>query len=97
MPLRMPQILSDTQIQSALACLPAWKVEHGELTRTAVFADFLQAMAFVNRVAGLAESAGHHPDMDIRYNKVRLGLCTHDAGGITQKDMNLAQEIDKNL
>jgi len=93
----MPQILSDTQIQAALAGLPAWKVERGELPRTAVFADFLQAMAFVNRVADLAESAGHHPDLDIRYNKVRLGLCNHDAGGITQKDMNLARAIDKNL
>ena len=54
-------------------------------------------MEFVNKVAELAEAAGHHPDIDIRYNRVRLGLTTHDAGGITEKDINLAQEIERNL
>jgi 4a-hydroxytetrahydrobiopterin dehydratase len=93
----MREILSDTQLQAAIAGLPAWKLEHGELTRTAVLKDFKQAMEFVNKVAELAEAAGHHPDIDIRYNRVRLGLTTHDAGGITEKDINLAQEIERNL
>jgi 4a-hydroxytetrahydrobiopterin dehydratase len=93
----MREILSDTQLQEALASLPAWRLEHGELTRTAVLQDFKQAMEFVNRVAELAEAACHHPDIDIRYNNVRLGLITHDAGGITEKDINLAQEIERNL
>ncbi len=94
--MRMPEIIADTQLQAALLSLPAWKLEQGELTRTVVFQDFKQAMGFVNRVAELAEAKGHHPDIDIRYNKVRLGLVTHDAGGITEKDLRLAQEIERN-
>jgi 4a-hydroxytetrahydrobiopterin dehydratase len=65
------------------------------LTRTFVFKDFLASLAFVNQVAGLAEKAGHHPDIDIRYNKVRLGLVTHSAGGLTAKDFDLAAAINK--
>ena len=59
------------------------------------FEDFLAAMRFVNKVAELAESAGHHPDIDIRYSKVRLALVTHDAGGLTSKDFDLAAQADK--
>ena len=91
----MTRKLDETQIQASLASLPKWKLEQGELVQTAVFADFRQAMNFVNHVADLAEKAGHHPDIDIRYNKVRLALVTHDAGGITQNDISLAQDIDK--
>ena len=54
-------------------------------------------MAFVNRVAALAESAGHHPDIDIRYNQVLLGLVSHDAGGITERDTSMAGRIDREL
>lgn len=91
----MPQKLNETQIQAALPTLPHWKLEQGELVQTATFQDFVQAMSFVNRVAELAENAGHHPDIDIRYNRVRLALVTHDAGGITQNDISLAQNIDQ--
>jgi 4a-hydroxytetrahydrobiopterin dehydratase len=70
-------------------------MENGELTRTFTFADFRAALGFVNRVGELAEAAGHHPDIDIRYNKVRLGLVTHDSGGITAKDFDLAGKIDQ--
>ena len=59
------------------------------------FADFRAALAFVNRVGELAERAGHHPDIDIRYNTVTLTLCTHDAGGLTTKDFELARAIDR--
>lgn len=65
---------------------PGWEHVGGELMRTFGFADFVTAMVFVNRVAALAEKLGHHPDIDIRYNKVRLGLVTHDAGGISTRD-----------
>jgi 4a-hydroxytetrahydrobiopterin dehydratase len=82
--------LSPDEIKASLALLPAWSVEQGELVRQFEFKDFLGSIAFVNSVAQLAEAAGHHPDIDIRYNKVRLALVTHDAGGITSKDFELA-------
>jgi 4a-hydroxytetrahydrobiopterin dehydratase len=82
--------LSETEIASRLKSLPDWKVEGGELTRTFAFKDFVASLAFVNKVGDLAEKAGHHPDIDIRYNRVRLALVTHDAGGITAKDFDLA-------
>jgi 4a-hydroxytetrahydrobiopterin dehydratase len=78
-----------------MRALPAWKVEAGELTRTFLFEDFRAAIRFVNRIAEVAEEAGHHPDIDIRYNRVRLGLTTHDAGGLTAKDFDLAACIGK--
>jgi 4a-hydroxytetrahydrobiopterin dehydratase len=87
--------LAATEITLRLDTLPAWRIEAGELVRTFHFEDFLAALRFVNRVAGLAEKAAHHPDIDIRYNKVRLGLVTHDAGGLTAKDFDLATEVDK--
>jgi 4a-hydroxytetrahydrobiopterin dehydratase len=89
--------LDESQIQASLQNLPQWTLEQGELVRTATFDDFQQAMKFVNHVAELAENAAHHPDIDIRYNKVRLALVTHDAGGITQNDMSLAQDIEKKI
>lgn len=87
--------LSSAEIQSRMGTVPAWKVEGGELTRTFAFKDFRASMAFVNKLADLAEEAQHHPDIDIRYNKVRLGLVTHDAGGLTAKDFDLAARADK--
>jgi 4a-hydroxytetrahydrobiopterin dehydratase len=91
----MSNKLDESQIQASLQNLPQWKLEQGELVQNATFDDFTQAMKFVNQVAELAENAGHHPDIDIRYNKVRLALVTHDAGGITQNDISLAQDIEK--
>jgi len=87
--------LSDHEIKSRLVSVPDWQIESGELVRTFLFKDFPAALAFVNKVGDLAENAGHHPDIDIRYNKVRLALVTHDAGGITQKDFDLAAGADK--
>ncbi len=87
--------LPDSEIRSRLGSLPGWQIEAGELTRTFIHQDFRGALAFVNRVGELAEKAGHHPDMDIRYNKVRLSLVTHDAGGLTAKDFDLAASVDK--
>jgi 4a-hydroxytetrahydrobiopterin dehydratase len=62
--------------------------------REATLKDFVATMSFVNQVAAKAEAAGHHPDIDIRYNKVRLALVSHDAGGLTQKDFDLAAAIE---
>ena len=87
--------LSAQQISSLLSSLPDWRIEGGELVRTFKFQDFVTALAFVNRVGELAEKAGHHPDIDIRYNKVRLALVTHDAAGLTKKDFDLASQADK--
>ena len=83
-------ILSPDVAQSRLANLPGWQIESGELVRTFEFSDFVAALRFVNRVGELAEEAGHHPDIDIRYNRVRLALVTHSAGGLTDKDFDLA-------
>ncbi len=87
--------LSEQQIDAHLKVVPAWKVDSGELTRTFSFKDFREALEFVNKVGELAEGAGHHPDIDIRYNRVRLALVTHDAGGLTAKDFDLASAVDK--
>jgi 4a-hydroxytetrahydrobiopterin dehydratase len=85
--------LSPAEIAAKLVSLPGWSLEKDELVREFKFADFLGSIAFVNSVAKLAEAAGHHPDIDIRYNKVRLALTTHDAGGISAKDFDLAAKI----
>ena len=73
---------------------PDWSLEGQEISRTFTFADFNEAMGFVNRVALAAEVADHHPDIDIRWNKVTLTLSTHSEGGLTEKDLDLAAEID---
>jgi 4a-hydroxytetrahydrobiopterin dehydratase len=86
--------LTDGEVRERLTSLPNWKLEHGEIVRQTSFKDFLDAMDFVNQVAGAAEAAGHHPDIDIRYNKVRLALVSHDAGGLTRRDFDLASAIE---
>lgn len=87
--------LSPQETQSSLSRLPGWKIESGELVKTFQFQDFRGSLRFVDRVGELAEKAGHHPDIDIRYNRVRLGLVTHDAGGITGKDFDLAFQVEQ--
>ena len=89
------QALTVQEAASRLKTLPQWAIEGGELARTFAFKDFAAALAFVNRVGSLAEAAGHHPDIDIRYNRVRLGLVTHDSGGLTELDFRLAAETDR--
>jgi 4a-hydroxytetrahydrobiopterin dehydratase len=87
--------LAQQQANALLGSVPAWDIQGGELIRTFQFKDFRASLGFVNRVGELAEQAGHHPDIDIRYNKVRLALVTHDEGGITTKDFDLAAQADK--
>lgn len=87
--------LSPTEIKAALTRLPQWQRRGTIIRRTFVFKDFPAAIRFVNAVARRAEKAWHHPDVDIRWNKVTLTLTTHDAGGLTEKDFALAAEFDK--
>jgi 4a-hydroxytetrahydrobiopterin dehydratase len=91
----MTKKLTAPQIKAALAAVPQWKKQGCNITRTREFEDFVSAIKFVNRVAKLAEQAGHHPDIDIRWNKVVLTLSTHDAGGLTEKDFSLAARFDR--
>jgi len=92
----MPR-LSDSELAAAMHALPEWQLEDGKLIRDYTFPDFVAAIAFVNSVAALAESANHHPDIDIRYNQVRLALISHDSGGLTKRDIKLAAKIDAEL
>ena len=87
--------LDEPGIILALAALPEWR-RHGQIiSRTFQFKDFPAAMKFVHLVADLAEQAQHHPDIDVRWNKVTLALTTHDAGGLTEKDFALARQGDE--
>ena len=86
--------LSVAEINSLHANAPLWMSNGEEISRAWMFRDFGDAMIFVNRVAELAQSHEHHPDILIRYNKVALTLTTHDSGGLTNKDFWLAQQID---
>jgi 4a-hydroxytetrahydrobiopterin dehydratase len=86
--------LTDAEIRSRLAAVPGWQLDGQEIQRTFQFGDFVAALAFVNRVGALAEAAGHHPDIDIRYSRVTLSLTTHDAGGLTARDFDLAAQIE---
>jgi 4a-hydroxytetrahydrobiopterin dehydratase len=86
--------LTAAQIKSALAAARDWKKKNAVISRTFQFKDFPAAIKFVSAVAKIAEEAWHHPDIDIRWNKVTLALTTHDAGGLTKKDFALAKKFD---
>ena len=88
-------VLSTAQIETALANLDGWAYTDGALTRTFRFADFVHAVDFVEHLADVAESMQHHPDIDIRYNKVTLRLATHSAGGVTARDVELAAALSR--
>jgi 4a-hydroxytetrahydrobiopterin dehydratase len=90
----MKETLSDIEIQRRLGSLPGWTRKGDTLTKTYQFRDFTGSMELVNNIARVAERANHHPDIDIRFNKVTCSLTTHDAGGITKKDLDLATEIE---
>ncbi|HKH79108.1 MAG TPA: 4a-hydroxytetrahydrobiopterin dehydratase [Solirubrobacteraceae bacterium] len=90
-------LLSDAEIEQRLATVGEWRRrERDSIVRELDFADFAGAIAFVNRVAELAERANHHPDMLVHgYNRVRLTCSTHSAGGLTDADFELAAAIDR--
>jgi 4a-hydroxytetrahydrobiopterin dehydratase len=87
--------LTDSEVQAALRELPDWKLANGMLEKTYEHPTFPEAIVFVNVVAHLAELANHHPDVDIRYSKITLRLVTHDSGGITAKDVDLAKRVEE--
>jgi 4a-hydroxytetrahydrobiopterin dehydratase len=92
-----PKKLSDEEIHMGLGKLAGWELRDGRLRKQFTFRTFLRALVFVNSVAYLAESAGHHPDITINYNKVTLRLLTHSEGALTDRDFALAQELDAKL
>ena len=85
--------LDDDEIREALVALAGWERLGDEIVATFELLTFLEAIAFVDRIAVLAEAADHHPDLDIRYRRVRVALSTHDAGGLTRRDLDLAGQI----
>jgi 4a-hydroxytetrahydrobiopterin dehydratase len=87
--------LNSRQIELRLKTVPRWSRRARTIRREFRFAGFLASVAFVNRVAKRAEKANHHPDIDIRWNKVKLALTTHSEGGLTAKDFSLARECDR--
>ena len=89
----MPKF-TPAQIKAALPSVPGWKTTGGNIVRTFQFKDFVAAIRFVKATAKLAEDANHHPDIDIRWNKVTLALSTHSEGGLTEKDFALAKKFD---
>ena len=91
----MTSLLNDAEIHAQLADLDRWTHADQSITTVRTFPGFPEAIAFVNQLIAPAESAGHHPNIEISYNKVTLTLTTHDAGGLTQKDFHLAQAIDR--
>lgn len=90
-----PVKLSDAEIEQGLKAVPEWAQLGDQIQRTYHFKNFVEAMAFSQKVAVLAEEDQHHPDILIRYSKVTLSLSTHDAGGLTSKDFNAAAKYDK--
>ncbi len=88
-------VLTQTQISEKIKILSDWTLNGKEITRTFQFSDFIAAIDFVNKLVEPAEAAGHHPDIDISYNKVTISLTTHDAGGLTDKDFALAETISQ--
>lgn len=87
--------LTQQEARERVARLPDWQIEAGELVRTFQFKNFRESLGFVNRVGEAAETANHHPDIDIRYNRVKLSLVTHDAGGLTENDFSLAARANE--
>ncbi len=87
--------LSDLEIRRALANLPGWSRKGDALNKTYSFARFADGIRFVDQVAELADGMNHHPDIDIRYTNITFSLSSHDAGGITQRDLDLATAIEK--
>jgi 4a-hydroxytetrahydrobiopterin dehydratase len=91
---RAMERLTGETVEARLSELAEWSGLGEAIQRTYLFSDFVQAMAFVNRIAEHAEAVQHHPDILVRYNKVTLTLSTHDAGGITDKDFDFATAAD---
>lgn len=91
----MAQLLTQEEVNQKATALSGWTIEGSKLLCNRTFKNFIQAIDYVNKLVEPAESAGHHPDIEISYNKVKVYLTTHDAGGLTQKDFDLAGVISQ--
>lgn len=91
----MTTLLSSAEVQSQLASLPDWTLEGNCIQTILTFKNFIDAISFVNKVVEPAETSGHHPDISISYNRVTIRLTTHDAGGLTHKDIAMANALSK--
>lgn len=87
-------VLSKEDLKRLLKRVPEWEIDGKKIIRTVEFDGFTEAVDFLNEVAEVAEDEGHHPDVDIRYGKVILMLTTHDAGGVTEADVEVAKRLD---
>ncbi len=87
--------LKDEEVDKALSQLAYWHRNGSTIEREFHFDDFLGSIKFVNRIAEIAEESNHHPDIAINFNRVKLSLTSHDSGGITQRDLNLAAKVNK--
>jgi len=90
----MADLIKQSELKDRMKKIPEWELEKNQIERTFEFDDFVDAIDFIDRVAEVAEEEEHHPDIDIRYNKVRLAVSTHSKGGLTELDFNLAERID---
>ena len=90
----MPNKLPLEDIEGWVAIHPRWQYRDGAIHKKYTFPTFRSAIVFVNRVATIADELDHHPDINVRYNSVSLAMTTHDAGGVTKKDIGLAERID---
>ncbi len=95
MPRRKTGVLTAVEARRRVASLPGWRLAGKRIVRTWRFDDFAHALAFVNRVGALAENRNHHPDVVLRWGHVRLSITTHDAGGLTEKDFDLAGAVSR--
>lgn len=91
----MAAVLTEAEIKEALASLPDWSFGDNAILADFSFRDFNDALVFVNSVAQAAEQMNHHPDIDIRYNKVKMLLTSHDSGGVTRRDTRMAKQISE--
>jgi 4a-hydroxytetrahydrobiopterin dehydratase len=91
----MSEVMSPAALATALDDLPEWTGSASSIERTIAAPDFMTGIRIVDEVAAQAEAANHHPDIDIRWRKVRFELSTHDAGGVTEKDIAFAAIIDR--
>ena len=90
----MSDLLEADELEAALKKCPEWESNGKSISRTIEFEEFMEGIDFVNDLAEIADEAQHHPDILIRYNKVKLTLTTHDAGGLTEADIEMAQRVD---
>lgn len=90
----MAELIKGEELKNRMKKIPEWELEKKHIERTFEFDEFSESIDFVNSVAEVAEDEEHHPDIDIRFNKVRLVLSTHSKGGVTELDFDLAERID---